>query len=202
MSTKQLLAQALTYQDGSPAKEIKLVNVEGSELLYPNWRLGSAKIASGIVYSNISLKYNLYEDQLYFLGKDSISMKFISPVNEFHLEKDVFKNGYPPVKTFNNLSYYLVMVEGKATLLKKLIKSIIDVKDFNSSITTKRIMDDKSYFLFINGVINQVKNDKSSFLNLFKDKSSEMESFFRANKTNFKKDEDLINAISYYNTLK
>ncbi|MFC4211884.1 hypothetical protein ACFOWA_11860 [Pedobacter lithocola] len=202
VSSKQLLAQALSYQDGSPAKEIKLINVEGTELLYPDWRLGSATVSSGASYTNLLLKYNVFEEVLYFLGKDSVSMKFVNPVKEFHIDKDVYKNGYPPVKSFNNLSYYLVLAEGKATLLKKISKNIIDVKDFNSSITTKRIMDDKFYFLFINGAISPVKNDKSSFLNVLKDKSSEMESFFKANKTNFKKDEDLIAAAAYYNSLK
>lgn len=199
ITTEQLNAQALSYQDGSPAKEIKLVNVEGSELLYPNWRPGSAKIASGIVYSNINLKYNLYADEVYFLGKDSVSMKFISPVNEFHLEKDVFKNGYPTIKTFNNLSYYLVMVEGKTTLLKKLTKNIIEVKEFNSSITTKKIMDDKAYFLFVDGKISQVKNDKSAFLEALVDKKETIDKYLKTNKINFKKDEDLIVLINAYN---
>ncbi|MCZ4224013.1 hypothetical protein [Pedobacter rhodius] len=201
-NTKQVLAQALTYQDGSPAKEIKLVNVEGSELLYPNWRLGSAKIASGVIYSNLSLKYNLYDDQVYFLGKDSISMKFINPVNEFHIEKDMFKNGYPAVKTFNNLSYYLIMAEGKATLLKKLTKNIIEVKEFNSSVTTKKIMDDKIYFLLVDGKITQVKNDKNSFISILADKKNEIDSYLKTNKVNFKKDEDLTALIKFYNDLK
>lgn len=200
--SKQLLAQALSYKDGSPAKEIKLVNVEGSELLYPNWQPGSVKIASGTVYSNLLLKYNLYEDQLYFLGKDSVSMKFINPINEFHIGNDVFKNGYPSIKTFNNLSFYLVLVEGKTTLLKKLSKNILEVKEFNSSITTKKIMDDKAYFLLMEGTIVQVKNDKTSFLSVLINKKDEMDLFLKTNKINFKKDEDLITFVNSYNSLK
>jgi len=194
-------SQYVSYQDGSPAREIKLVNVEGSELLYPDWTKGSIKLASGRVYDEMLLKYNIYEDQLYFQGKDNATMKFTSTVVEFRFGSDVYRNGYPAIKDFNELSYFKVLSEGKATLLKKITKNVIDVKEFNSSITVKKIADDKIYYLFNNGKMLLLKSDKATFLGLVSDKKSEIEAYLKANKINFKKEEDLIALVTAYNKL-
>jgi len=194
-------SQYVSYQDGSPAREIKLVNVEGSELLYPDWTKGSIKLASGRVYDEMLLKYNIYEDQLYFQGKENATMKFTSPVVEFRFGSDVYRNRYPAIKDFNELSYFKVLSEGKATLLKKITKNVIDVKEFNSSITVKKIADDKFYYLYDNGKMLLLKSDKATFLGLVSDKKNEIEAYLKANKINFKKEEDLITLVTAYNKL-
>jgi len=199
--TSKSYSQYVSYQDGSPAREIKLVNVEGSELLYPDWTKGSIKLASGKVYEGMLLKYNVYEDELYFKGKDDVTMKFTSPVVEFRLDSDIYRNGFPAVKAFSQLSYFKVLAEGKATLLKKMSKNILDVKEFNSSIAVKKIADDKSYYLYINGKMLPLKSDKNTFLGLLSDKQNELESYLKANKINFKKEEDLIDLVVAYNKL-
>lgn len=201
LTGKGLQAQFVTYQDGSPAKEIKLINVEGSELLYPDWIRGSVKLANGGLYSDLMLKYNLYEDQLYFLGKDNITMKFASPVFEFYLDKDLYRNGYPSIKNLTSLSFFHILVDGKVTLLKKISKNIIEVKEFNSATAIKKIVDEKNNYLFLKGSLKPLKTDKASLLDLFFDKKNEVDAYLKANKVNFKKDEDIVTFVKYYNSL-
>lgn len=197
----QLKAQYVSYQDGSPAREIKLQNVEGTELLYPDWKKGWVKLLNGNTYSDLMLKYNVYEDALYFLGKDNQAMAFTNPVLEFKLDKEVFKSGYPALKNLTSRSYYLVLTEGKITLLKKSAKNVLEMKEFNSATSTKKIVDQKNYYLIADGQLRPIKMDKNAFLDVLTDQKENIEAYLKTNKISFKSEEDLIRLITYYNSI-
>lgn len=134
-------------------------------------------------------------------------MKFVIPVAEFSLVPDelhkahsVFKNGFPKVGSFSDLSFYQVLVEGNAILLKKDLKKIIENREYNSAVTTKEVVNSNKYFLFYNGKMIEIKKDKTFFIAQL-GKSKELGKFIADNNVNFKNETHLIRFIDYFNTL-
>lgn len=197
----------VTYYDGTPAMEKKLTDVEGTELLYPDWVQGRILTKDGKVFRDQKLKYNQLEDKFYFLGNTGVSMMFTTPVREIVLGDSasggarVFRNGFPAISKFTPDSYYEVLVSGKNQLLKKDIKNLIETKDYNSPIVKKQILDDVHYYVYNGEKLFQVKKDKEVILEAFKEKAAGINAYLSATKPNLKKEADLKLLVSHINTL-
>jgi len=147
-----LQAQFSSHIDGTPARIVKKIDVEGTELLNENWVKGSAKIQDGTKFNDIMLKYNVLDDVPYFQGKDDAVMLFTKPVHEFTLNDGtlkIFRSGFPAVGNFKENSFYQVLAEGKMVLLKKIYKKITESREYNSATTVKKIGDNTAYFVFL-----------------------------------------------------
>lgn len=197
---------AATYQDGSPAKELRYVDVKGSELLEPDWQPATITVTDGRKFENVKVKYNVYIDEFFFLGQNGLSMAFITQVKEFvvklpNLSTAIYRNGYLPTGTFTNKSFYQVLADGKMELLKKTTKNIMETKQYNSSIVQKTFVDDSKYYVAINHQPVVLSTDKKKFYPQFEGKEKEIESFVNQNKINLKKQDDLIAVVNYYNGL-
>ncbi len=198
-----LHAQFSSHIDGTPARIVKKIDVEGTELLNENWIKGSAKIQDGTKFNDIMLKYNVLEDVPYFQGKDDAVMLFTKPVHEFTLNGGVptiFRSGFPAVGNFRENSYYQVLAEGKIILLKKIYKKITETREYNSATTVKKIGDNVAYYVFFEDKMIPLKKDKSFFINNFGKKEA-MQSFFSSEKIDLKSDEGLVKVVNKYNSL-
>jgi hypothetical protein len=96
--------------------------------------------------------------------------------------------------------FYDRMYNGKSTILVRRKKSIEETVLYSSS--TRSYFEENFYFIKFQGKYVQVKN-KSAVLNLFKGKKSEIKSFIRKNKLDFKTnfEQSVIAATSYYDQL-
>lgn len=201
------MAQQAIFADGSPAKELKAVDVVGTELYNINWQKAHVVLTNGTSY-DLSVKYNLYSDQLFFLSQ-GVTMSFVTTPRQFTFTSGTeklhktgfFRNGYPKNGEWTENAYYQVLIDGNNQLLKKTSKQIMETKEFNSSLTKKNFIDVTKLFLFKNGALQQIRNDKSFFLGLFDDKSKVIAEFISTNKVNLKKEEGLIKIVKYYNSL-
>ncbi|MDB5206830.1 MAG: hypothetical protein JWR72_1905 [Flavisolibacter sp.] len=205
---KSFSQSVVSYYDGTPALEVKHTNVEGTELLYPEWCAGVVKTKDGNALRGLKLKYNQLEDRLYYINSSSVSMMFVTPIKEFAIgdsllgiKNRVFRNGFPVTGKFKNETYFEVLADGKIILLKKTIKNIIESKDYNSPVTKKQIIDDDQYYLYNDGQMFLVKKDKAAIASVLKSKAPGMEAYIAANKLNLKKEKDLINLVTYCNSL-
>lgn len=203
-STIFVSAQQAVFADGSPVKELKYSDIIGSELYNSEWRNAEVLLNTGARY-NLSVKYNIYADELFF-QRNNQTMSFVVPVKEFvfngNSEKvEIFRNGYPINEDFNGKSFYQVLIDGRAQLLKKLSKQVMETKDFNSSVVKKRFTDLNKIYAFRDNQFYQLKRDRSSILNIFSDKSNEIAKYISDNKINLKKDDELIKVFNYYNSL-
>jgi len=179
----------------------------GSEFLNDNWANAIVELKNNQVFKDIMVKYNVLDDVLYFQGEKEVAMKFVVPVAEFSLLADnsyksarVFKSGFPKIDKFDGATFYQVLAEGEALLLKKEVKKIVENREYNSAITTKEIVNSIKYFLFYDGKITEVKKDKSFFINNL-GKSKELDTFITDNKVNFKNEDHLVRLILYFNSL-
>jgi hypothetical protein len=94
-----------------------------------------------------------------------------------------------------------VIGDGKLQIIKKISKSILETKDYNSASKTKSFQDYTRYFLVVAGKTVPVKNDKKSILTTIPDKQQQLQTFAKLNDLNFKSDTDLAKLMNYYNSL-
>lgn len=195
---------ALQYIDGKPVQTVKNADVEGSEMLYADWLKSTVKTQDGVELKNVMLKYNALDDVPYFLGKDDVTMLFTKPVFQFSIDdganQAVFRGGFPAVGSFNEKSFYQVLTEGKAVLLKKIFKKVLETREYNSATTVKKITDNTAYFLFFEDKMISLKKDKSFFINNL-GKKEQMQQFFANEKINLKEDDGLVKVINKFNSL-
>jgi len=193
----------LNYQ---PAEDQKNDDLDGSPLLNEQWAMGVVMLADGTTYKNISLKYNEMQDVLYFKGNNDHADVFAKPVHEFSIsynnknQRKLFKNGFNNVPNTSEASFFEILADGSAQLIKKDNKELIDVKGYNQPIT-KRLDDDSRYYLIVADKAIRVKNAKKSILTALGNRQAELEAYIKTNNLNFKSDDDLGKLITFYNSL-
>jgi hypothetical protein len=96
--------------------------------------------------------------------------------------------------------YYDKMYAGKTTVLVKRQRRLQEVLYYGT--TTSEYKDENIYYIITAGQIVQVSS-KSAVLDLFKSKKTEIKSFIRKNKLNFKSDfeKTLVAVSAYYDQL-
>lgn len=198
-------AQYQSYVDGAPVTLIKKVDVNGSEMLYETWLPATVKNSKGQEYKNVMVKYNLLEDVPYFLGKADGAMSFSVPLAEFVIQNEngkqqKFRSGFPSIDKFTELTFYEVLVDGNAKLLKKASKKITESRAYNSATTVKNIVDNVNYFIFEDGKLSSVKKDKKSLISVLLKKDI-IQKYLSESGISIKKEEDLVNAVDKYNSL-
>jgi len=194
-----------SYVDGAPVTLIKKIDVKGSEFLYEKWLPANVENAKRQKYKDIKVKYNLLEDVPYFLGKADGAMSFIVPLIEFTIQKEngeqqTFKSGFPRIDKNSELTFYEVLAEGNAKLLKKISKKIVESREYNAATMVKSIVDNVSYFIFEGGKLSSIKKDKKSLTSVLQ-KKDVFQKYLSESGISVKKEEDLVNAIDKYNSL-
>ncbi|OAQ38654.1 hypothetical protein A5893_14710 [Pedobacter psychrophilus] len=204
-----LKAQYVKDINGKPVMSKDFTNFTGTPYLYDNWTNGSITTEDGKIYTNRALKYDLFEDVLYFKSAKGESMTFLESLRSFELDnseldnKEVYKNGFPPIDNLTTLSYYKLIYDGTiASLLMKNKKYISESKPYNSSTTEKKFVDIITYYIFRNGKMEKFKPSKKEILTLFSDKSEQINEFIKSSNIDYKNDEDLAKVFDFYYTSK
>jgi len=150
------------------------------------------------------LRYNLYNDQMEFIKDDSI---YYLKKEEGRTVRFVDSNDiYKVYKVYGNLEFLKVDVSGDYSLLVKQSKSFVTPKQrrinygYHIDATFKRNRD--VFFIKLpNSKVLEIPTKKSEFLDLFKNRTKEIESYIKKNKVNLKKEEDLKELIIHLNSL-
>ncbi|WP_158828679.1 hypothetical protein [Mucilaginibacter lacusdianchii] len=207
-------AKAQTYfaQDlnGSPIREKKYTDVNGSPYLTANWEKATVQLSNGQTY-NVEVKYDLVSDDLTFKSPKGDSLSFVQPVKEFKLsyindnqpQTHLYRSGFPSTggKTTER-SFYEVLYDGGTKLLKKRAKSIwMETTTYGTATQTKNITDRTTYFAFKDNKMIPIKQDKKSVLAALSDKADKMEKYVKENKIDWKQDTDLAKVFEYYNSI-
>lgn len=205
-SISSVLAQTINYADGKPVQVIQYTELQGSIYFNDNWLPGSVKTEDGKLISNLKLKYDELNDQVYFKGQDESPMAFLTPVQEFTLigeggQNLTFRNGYPSIQSLTEKSFYCVLADGKTQFLKKTVKQIVETKEYNSATSVKTALEGVRYLIFKNHALTIVKKDKKSILAALGDKQDQLEAYIKANNLNLKDEGDIIKLVTYYNSI-
>ena len=113
------------------------------------------------------------------------------------LSGTIFKTGYPPINKQNDSSFYQVLSEGKATLLKYYAIKWHDEKPYNTSNTTRVYTRSDQYYLYLNGQMFRLERNKGNLTKLLSIPANQISK----QKLKLKKDQDAIKLVAYYNSL-
>ena len=202
-SAKYTSGQIIIDVKGEPLKSIQLAEVDGSPFISKSWISGDASLVNGKTFKSIDLKYDEVKDALIFRGKEDKAFYFTDLIKEFNLNEKMFKSGFLPYKDFSSQSFFEIITSGKITLLKKNDKKIVETKEYNSTTTAKKVIDNFNFYIAKdNKIIATQKDNLKIIVNVIDSKkSNEIVEFASNNKLNSKKEEDLKKIIDYYNKM-
>lgn len=193
--------------NGRPIRGSKQSDVVGDSHLFKNFKSATVLLKNGRSVKDIPVNVDLVTNTPLFSKSGEVVLAFVEPVAEM-LVIDTLSSGLAKMRyTFDGdgkeTSCYLVLSEGKLSLMKKLWKVVWEDKTYNSATVTKTILEKSAYY---------IKNTQSKSLDLFKpskksilaamsSQSAAIEKYLKDNKVSFSSDQDLQKLFDYYNAL-
>ena len=206
-----LKAQSISWNDPFPTKNsyghfnMTLDDINGSPYLDSQYVPGVVITNEGVIYKDIPMRYNCFNDVLEFKKDDKaydLMPKEKAARAEFGGQIFCYLPYEPASET--NKAYFQVLTEGKAELCvryrvnfyeREEAKGFADPKParFDDLLETFWISVDKGPAKKILG--------KSQLLDVLSNKKSEIDSYISKQKLSVKKVNDLKKIVNYYNTL-
>lgn len=179
-------------------------NIMGSPYLNNDFQTGDILTTSNTYYDGISLRYNIYNDDMEYKGKDeniySLEKSTITIVNigdtEF-IYKAYSNNG-----TIGR-SFFEVLSKGKITLLKQYhvrFEQEQPAKAFADPVPAKFNSTRSDYYILIGEHEPKRISNFKDMIELLPDQKSEIEKYIKSNKLKFGSQEDISKIIAYYNS--
>jgi len=191
-----------TYKNLITVKESR-GDLEGSPYLFPQWETAIIKFSPGINPLTESIKYDLLDDILVSKGENDQEYTFKDMPTEFILSntKEVYRNGFMPVDGMTVKTFYNVIYDGKVKFLKKLSKTVIESKGYNTATVTKKVTEATNYYLVLSdNTPVKVKNSEKNFITVL-GKGDELSKFIKDNKLDLKTNSGIVSLLTYYDTL-
>jgi hypothetical protein len=195
------------YNDGSYMNE-KGNDIKGTPLLYTNWNYGTVWLVTGEKYDSMQVKYDLYSDKLIVLINEG-EYEFNTGVSSFRVTDSAtrkvlfYRNGFDPISSFSRQAFYQVLYDGKTKLLLKTRKKIVSDITSTPGVKEKSFEDEKNYFLVTpKGELKKIKKKNSDILDMFNDHAEQLKKMVSEQKLKLNKDEEIIQLLHYYDSLK
>jgi hypothetical protein len=194
---------------GEPFVNAKFVSlVEGTPYFKDEWLKGSIIMPAGKEYKDISVKVDLFDNELHYLDAKDVELVATSPVKEVVIS-DALGNSYRFVHTAfitqtaaaPKKGWLLLLSPGTASLYKSFTKVVSESKPYGSATTEQRMRTNESYMVYYNNSLLEIKKIKDA-PTVLANKQKELEEFLK-NKDDKKlsMDERFKALIEYYNSL-
>ena len=189
--------------------------LRGSPYFLPEWNKGQIEMVSGQNYKDVPIKFDAHRQELILLRtgvkNDSIivnanqvkSFQFQSSDGQFY----VFRR-FPTAKTDDEAlkeGYFLVLYQGKSTLLKRIVKTFkqADYKNpYSNDIRYDEFKPISSYYLLKpDQTLTKVKLSDKSLIESFGDHKDELKAFAKQEKLTIKTEADAIQLVTKYDSL-
>lgn len=184
---------------------IKYSEIRGTPFLFDKWIKGSVSIPRG-TYADMQLKYDVYENIIYF-NRDEQSYEFQEPVLSFVLmpvpadsSSYLYFTKGKSAPGLKESQFVQVLSEGKVSLYKSDIKLLSELNEINRGVV-QSFSKASRYFALKDNSIGLIKLNKNEIMMLVGDKEKQVSAFISKYNLSFKKEQDVIAIIDYYNTL-
>ncbi len=183
--------------------------IKGSPYLNSEWTQGIVRMTDGKIYKDFELNYDQINDRVIFIGENKALQYFADPVKEFTLINKsnqsrsirTFRNGFPNIDKSTSLSFFEILSEGKATLIKHAGKKMVEERGAGSINISKQIIEISKYYIVKNDNYIRVKKDKNLIIEVLKDRETEVRKFIAEHELTLKTDDELVKVIDFYNSL-
>ncbi len=181
-------------------------NIQGNPFFSSNWMAGTILTERGIEYSNLLLKFDMYNGQLVFGVNDSM-FRFTEPVKEFVL-KNPSNEKINSAKFINSAfvhnllpsGFVQELCKGKVNFYKSYKKVVVELAAYNS-VATKQFEDKVTYFIIKDNNLTSIILNKKQAEEIFKDKWVEVASYLEQNQLSAKNEKGWAAAVLYFNSL-
>ncbi|GGI28942.1 hypothetical protein [Pedobacter mendelii] len=191
-----------TYKNLITVKESRS-DLEGSPYLYPEWEEATVKFSAGINPLTENVKYDLLEDIVVAKGANDEEYSFNDMPTEFVLtnSKEIYRNGFPPMDSMTEKTFYQVIYDGKVKFLKKLSKTVIESKGYASASVTKKVSETINYYVLTKDKkFLKVKNNEKSIIAALGNGDA-LGKFINDNKIDLKSNDGIIKLLTFYDGL-
>lgn len=184
--------------------QLRIGDVNGSPYLEKEYQLGTVLTSDDLLFKNVLLRYNCYQDILEFkqneISYDLMPRSLVKKAEfggKIFIYKNIESNG-------DSKSYFEALSEGKASLFVRYVVKFYEaepLKGYANPVPARFDDVSKTYYIsFGDSPVKMITNNKK-LLEIFPDKKDEMDLFIKKQKLSAKKADDLKKIIAYYNSL-
>ncbi len=189
-------------------KEDKISNASGNPYLFKDWLDGVVTFKSGRVVKQFKLRFDCAHNRL-MLQFEGASFAAESQVKEFVLytgkrkSKDsmVFRKGFPAVDKYTADTYFQVLTNGKAVLLRLPTKVVVEEKQLVGNNSRSSWSDEEWYYLLQDGIMTALPKDKDELIKRLPVQQDGLKQFVAKQTFRMDKAEDFVKVITKYNEL-
>jgi len=194
------------FIDGSMKSELTEKDIKGSPYLNDEFVNGTIFTVQMLKYSDIPLRFNIYNDDLEFKTPTGEVMALSAPEI---LEKAEFGNMqmvYSPYSQTNKIKkgFFVVLEQGKASLYSKpgiVFQEPTEPAAYKDAEPAKFVRKADEYYIRIGAEQAILIGNKKELITAFPDNQDKIESFINKNKIKTNKPESLKEVVRFYNSL-
>jgi len=193
---------------GEPFVNVKFVRlVEGTPYFREEWLKGSVILSGGRVYNNLSLKLDLYDNEVHYLDDKGVEYVASTPIKQVaitdrNIEHVFLHSSVLPANNFySKPTWYLRLSQDTVSLYKYFNKQVSESKPYGQATAEQQIRTQDKYWVLYNNSWIEIKKLKEAPA-LFGDKKQALENFLK-NKDDktAPMDQRLVAFINHLNTL-
>jgi len=180
--------------------------IQGSPYLKDEFITGTIFTTSKTQYVNISLRYNIYNDQLEFKNPEGVILAVATPEIVEKVDFGDFTMVYVPYSNVKKIrrGFFKVLEEGDASLYSRseiIFKEATKPAAYKEAEQAKFVNKPDSYYIRV-GLEQAMKvGNKKDVIEIFPKHQDEVSSFIKKNKIKTNKTESLKKLVQYYNSL-
>ena len=205
-----LLCQCALGQTSNLVKTDELTDVTGNPYLFKDWNEGVVRFASGRSMTQFKLKFDCFKNILLLQFEGNV-FAADAKVQEFVLytktgkTKDslLFRKGFPAVDRFSDNTYYQVLFRGKVQLLRLIFRTVIEEKQVVTvnGQSSRHLENAEQYYLFQDGQMVLLPDDKSELATAFKDQKNAIAAFIGNQQLKMRNADDFVQVVKKYDEL-
>lgn len=183
-------------------------DISGNPYLFRDWSRGTVRYPSGRVVDQFKIKFDCSQNKLQlqfqgsaFAAESKVQAFTLYPNDKKRGDSMVFRKGFPATEKANNETFYQVLLEGRAVLLKLFLKNILEEKQLGTSETRRRYIDAVEYYLFKDGRMILLPEGREEALAAINDKTIELRQYITEKQLRLRSTDDFVLLAGRYNEL-
>jgi hypothetical protein len=187
--------------------------IKGTPYLFNEWKKGNIYLMDNTYINDVSIKYNIYTDDILYLNSKSGDSLIIdrSLINSFEITGDnsnnllLFKEiSLRPYKK-DKSTFVKVLYDGKSKFIVKYTKTFIKA-DYKGAYSAGRkydeYIDDQQYYIMKDdNTPAKIKLNKKSVTKVLSDKDDKIKSYLNEHKLALDNEDDVERLLQYYDSI-
>jgi hypothetical protein len=187
--------------------------IKGTPYLFNEWKKGNIYLIDNTYINDVSIKYNIYTDDILYLNSKSGDSLIIdrSLINSFEITGDnsnnllLFKEiSLRPYKK-DKSTFVKVLYDGKSKFIVKYAKTFIKA-DYKGAYSAGRkydeYIDDQQYYIMKDdNTPAKIKLNKKSVTKVLSDKDDKIKSYLNEHKLALDNEDDVERLLQYYDSI-